>query len=100
MNNRAESDGEHSRRKFRHIERAIHQLEQRLTTVTVATDNLNTAIAALQAEDKIVVQSIADLLAKITAASTDPVVQAAADQINAEVATLAASVATANPPTT
>lgn len=70
---------------------------RKVNALTVATDNLATALASLDGEVKTVVQTIADLLAKITASSDDPAVQAAADQINSEVAKIATAVSTAAP---
>jgi len=75
------------------------EILRKVNAVTVATDNLSAAVDALEGEVKIVGQTILDELAKINAASTDPVVQAAADRITAAVATLAASVAATTGPT-
>jgi septal ring factor EnvC (AmiA/AmiB activator) len=61
MNGRSESDGEHSRRKFRHIERALHHIEQRLTHMSAQNDSLNAQVDALQASVKNIRQDITDI---------------------------------------
>ena len=70
-----------------------------------AIDDLNTAVAALQAEDVLVLAGLASLQAQVTALNTtianspnvDPAIETAAQAVQAEVAKFQAALAPAAP---
>ena len=72
-----------------------------------AIDDLNTAVAALQAEDVLVLAGLASLQAQVTTLNTtianspnvDPAIETAAQAVQAEVAKFQAALAPAAPAT-
>lgn len=75
---------------LKHVFDLLYSINQKVTTMSAATDALNAAVVSSVAEQKKTNALLADVKSKLDAAlaggNNDPLVQAAADALNAQTA--------------